>query len=165
MLSPEADPVSTADELRSAIAASLPQLLSMSPDDVALRPAPGAWSRKEILGHLLDSASTNHQRFVRAQFTADLITLVYEPDAWVEAQRYQDAAWEELVEFWRHYNLQLARLMEVLPEEHRTRPRHPHMLAKAGWCPVPEDQAATLEHLMRDYVGHLKHHLKAILTK
>jgi hypothetical protein len=38
------------------------------------------------------------------------------------------------------------------------------MLAKAGWCPVPEDQPATLEHLMRDYVGHLKHHLQAILA-
>jgi len=155
--------MSTADELRSAITAALPQLLAFSREEVARRPAPGKWSRKEILGHLIDSASTNHQRFVRAQFTVDLITLVYEPDAWVEAQRYQDASWEELVEFWRHYNLQLARLMEVLSEEHRTRLRHPHMLAKASWCPVPEDQAATLEHLMRDYVGHLKHHLKAIL--
>jgi len=152
-----------ADELRSAITASLPRLLALSHEEASRKPAPDKWSRKEILGHLIDSASTNHQRFVRAQFTADLVTLVYEPEAWVEAQRYQDAHWEELVAFWSHYNLQLARLMEVLSEEQRTRPRHPHMLSRATWCPVPEELPATLEHLMKDYVGHLKHHLRAIL--
>jgi hypothetical protein len=156
---------STASELRSDITSAMPTLLALTEADVAPKPAPGKWSRKEILGHLLDSASTNHQRFVRAQFTPDLLTLVYEPDAWVEAQRYQDAPWDELVDLWRFYNLHLARLMEALPDEQRSRPRRPHQLAHAGWCPVPEDQPATLEDLMKDYVGHLNHHLKAILSE
>jgi len=154
---------STASELRSVIAASMPKLFALSEADVSPKPAPGKWSSKEILGHLIDSASVNHQRFVRAQFTPDWVTLVYEQDAWVAVQRYQDAPWEELVDLWQHFNLHLAWLMEALPEEQRSRPRHPHPMASAGWCPVPGDRPATLEDLMKDYVGHLKHHLGKLL--
>jgi len=154
---------STGRALREALRAAWSGLAALTEPDVSRKPSPDQWSAKEILGHLIDSASTNHQRFVRAQTMPDLMGLTYDADSWVMSQCYQDAPWEDLLVLWRFYNLQLARVMESIPETHRTRPRHPHPMAHAGWCPVPEDQPATLEDLMHDYVGHLKHHLKKIL--
>src|SRR5439155_1135928 len=81
------------DELREALTASEPSLRRLSEEEASRTPAPGKWSAKQILGHLIDSASNNHQRFVRAQFTDDLVFPGYEQKAWVSAQRYQEASW------------------------------------------------------------------------
>ena len=72
-------------ELREAIAAATPRLLALSDAEAAKAPAPGKWSPKQVLGHLIDSASNNHQRFVRAQFTDDLVFAGYQQEPWVEA--------------------------------------------------------------------------------
>ena len=74
--------------LRIALAAAIPRLETICDADAALPRAPGKWSRKEIIGHLIDSASNNHDRFVRAQFTDDLVCDSYDQDAWVRAQRH-----------------------------------------------------------------------------
>jgi hypothetical protein len=58
---------------------------------VALKPAPDRWSKKEILGHLIDSAANNHQRFVRAQGTPRLEFPGYEQEFWVATQAYASA--------------------------------------------------------------------------
>ena len=129
----------------------------------AALPAPGKWSAKQVIGHLIDSASNNHQRFVRAQVTDDLVFPGYQQDAWVTVQGYQAAAWHELVVLWQYFNLHLARVIEAVPPEARTRPRIRHNLHQLAWRPVPEDQPATLEYFMADYVGHLTHHLSQIL--
>lgn len=123
----------------------------------------GAWSAKETLGHLIDSAANNHGRFVRAQFRDDLVFEGYEQEEWVASQNYQRASWPMLVELWRLYNLHLAHVMEHARAEELARPRHPHSLDRIAWQLVDEREPATLEYLMRDYVGHLKHHLAQIL--
>ena len=135
--------------------------MRLPPALAARQPAPGKWSIKEIVGHLIDSACNNHQRFVRAQWTTDLVFPGYEQDLWVTSQRYVDAPWPELVVFWREYNLHLARVMAAIPAHDRERPRHPHNLDQIA-TPVPPDQPATLDYFMRDYVEHLKHHLRQI---
>jgi hypothetical protein len=149
--------------LRGAIEKSTPALERMSDELASRRPAPGKWSPREIIGHLIDSASNNHQRFVRAQFQDDLVFPGYEQDRWVSAQRYQDAPWKELLTLWRSFNLHIARVMEAAPAEERTRPRARHNLDQIAWKPVPRDQLATLNYFMADYVEHLQHHLRQIL--
>ncbi|HJQ33675.1 MAG TPA: DinB family protein [Pyrinomonadaceae bacterium] len=138
------------------------RLLAMSDGQTAARGEEGDWSAKEILGHLVDSAANNHQRFVRGQFSEDLVFPGYKQDDWVRAQAYADEPWPLVVNLWKFYNLHLAHVMRHAPEEVRSRPRLRHNFHVIGFAPVNADEPSTLEHLMRDYVAHLKHHLRQI---
>lgn len=139
---------------------ALEQLLAM-PDDAASRcPAPGKWSPKEIVGHLIDSAVNNQARFVRAQLQEDLVFPGYDQDAWVRAQRYHERRWHELVDAWRTYNRQVAAIMRATPADVANRPRAKHNLDEIAFQAPPA--VATLDFLMRDYVAHLQHHLRQI---
>ncbi len=149
--------------LRRLVEGNTPRLLAISPEASARRPAPGTWCPREIIGHLIDSASHNHQRFVRAQLQDALLFPGYEQDTWVATQRYHEAPWEELVALWRGFNLHIARVMEAIPDEIRTRPRAAHNLHELAWQPVPADEPVTLDYFMDDYVNHLRHHLRQLL--
>lgn len=151
------------DELRKVVDDASSRLLELSDTAAATPRARGKWSPKEILGHLIDSASNNHHRFVRAQLTADLEFPGYQQEEWVSAQRYQSAPWPALIGLWMHFNLHLARVIEAIPAASRQAPRARHNLHEIAWQPVPRDRPTTLEYLLRDYVGHLRHHLAQIL--
>ncbi|HKH91567.1 MAG TPA: DinB family protein [Gemmatimonadaceae bacterium] len=138
-------------------------LLALEDGATTARPAPGKWSPREIIGHLVDSASNNHQRFVRMRERNDLVVEGYEQDAWVAAQHYQEAPWNELVMLWMTYNRHLARLMAATPPDDRERLRTNHNLHLRAFRPVPSDRPVTLEYFMNDYVDHLEHHLLQIL--
>ena len=86
-----------AQDLQQTIDAAFPKLRAISDTAAAEPRAPGKWSRKQIIGHLIDSASNNHQRFVRAQPTASLRFPPYEQNHWVASQHYNDRPWSELV--------------------------------------------------------------------
>src|SRR6476660_10421313 len=92
-------------DLRDAIEEFTPLLVQMSDEATRKRPRPGKWCPREIIGHLIDSASNNHQRFVRAQFQEDLVFPGYAQDAWVSVQRYRDTPWEDLIALWSSFNL------------------------------------------------------------
>jgi hypothetical protein len=126
------------------------------------RPEPGKWSVAEIVGHLVDSASNNHQRFVRGRWQSELVFPGYDQDEWVAAQRYQDAEWEDLVELWRAFNVHIAHVMERTPAEVRRREYIRHNLDEVGFRPTTAGTPGTLDWFMEDYVEHLKHHLKQI---
>ena len=126
------------DQLRASVDRATPPLHAMS-DDVASAPtAPGKWSRKQLLGHLIDSATNNHQRFVRVEPEG----FKYEQNYWVETQQYARASWPSLIALWREYNLHLAHVIDAMNDETRTK----------------------LDALIADYVRHLEHHLGQILT-
>jgi hypothetical protein len=150
-------------ELRAAVEGAVPRLLALSDEVSATPSAPAKWSPREIIGHLIDSAANNHQRFVRAQFQDDLIFPGYAQEDWVRVQGYNDAPWRELVALWQSYNLQLARVMAAVPAEIRLREHRKHNLHQIAWQTVLEGEAATLDYLMSDYVGHLRNHLRQIL--
>ena len=149
-------------DLRAALERVVPRMRAARDEDCERRPAPGKWSAKELLGHLIDSASNNHQRFVRARFRDDLCFDGYDQNAWVQAGAYELAPWSELVDLWEGLNLQIARVVEATPEEALTRPRTDHCLDRIAWEAVPTDEPATLEYFVRDYMGHLAHHLRQI---
>jgi hypothetical protein len=121
------------------------------------------WSPKEIIGHLIDSASNNHQRFVRAQLGSELIFQGYEQAEWVKRQRYNEEPWDQLIQLWKHYNLHLAHLISVIPEQTLRQSRPQHNLDRIAFETVDKNQSATLEYFVRDYVAHLRHHLGQIL--
>jgi len=152
-----------ARRLVQALDRATPALLALDDAATARRPAPGKWSPREIVGHLVDSASNNHQRFVRMRDRDDLVVEGYEQDAWVTAQRYQDAPWQELVLLWMTYNRHLARLMAATPTADRERVRRSHNLHLRAFRPVPAGRSVTLDYFMNDYVEHLEHHLAQVL--
>src|SRR5262249_14513793 len=84
--------------------------------------AAGKWSPKQIIGHLVDSAANNHQRFVRAQQGAGLAMPGYEQDHWVGSQRYQDESWADVVALWHLYNRHLAHVIARIPVSKRDVP-------------------------------------------
>ena len=150
-------------DFRETVDASAARLLALSSAQAGSRPAAGKWSPKEIIGHLIDSASNNHGRFVRAQLQDDLIFGGYEQAEWVRVQRYQEREWADLVRLWQAFNHHIAHVMETTDAEALTRPRAEHNLDALAWQPLGAGQPATLEYFMRDYVGHLKHHLRQVL--
>ena len=138
-------------------------LLGMDDSVASRRPAPNKWSPKEIIGHLIDSATHNQTRFVLAQLQDDLIFPGYDQDAWVHAQHYHEREWADLVETWRAYNSQVAAVMRATPTEEARRPRARHNLGDIAFQTLAPGVDATLAFLMRDYVVHLQHHLRQIL--
>jgi hypothetical protein len=111
----------------------------------------GGWSRKQVIGHLIDSASNNHQRFVRAALQASLDFPGYDQNGSVRVQAVQDADWPLLVSLWAAYNRYLAHVMAQLPAS---------KLETA--CRIGAGEAVTLGFLASDYLTHLEHHLSQI---
>jgi hypothetical protein len=141
-----------ADGLRSALDEALPGLRALSEARAGEERGPGKWSRKEILGHLIDSAANNHQRFVRAQSVERLVWPGYEQDAWVAVQAYRNRSWEELLALWEALNRHLVHVMAAVPAGRL-----------ATECVIGDHPPTTLEWWMTDYTRHLKHHLAQIL--
>jgi hypothetical protein len=150
------------EDFRETLRSAAPRLQSMTEEESAARRWSGKWSAKETLGHLIDSAANNHQRFVRAQFTDELVFPGYEQQEWVAAQHYQQASWPALIQLWLNYNLHLLHLISHIPEAKLTVPRRVHNLDRIAWQTVSRDEPVTLEYFIRDYIGHLQHHLQQI---
>jgi len=116
------------------------------------KPTPNKWSKKEIIGHLIDSAQINLQRFVRCTYEENF-RLTYEQVEWVIAQHYQKADIHDLLDLWALLNRQIIRVWENYPPERLT--------ARCDNS-KQEPNLQTVEWLANDYVEHLLHHLKQI---
>src|SRR5260221_13661179 len=104
------------DRLRLILETVPPRLLAIEDADAARPVASEKWSRKEVLGHLVDSASNNHQRFVRGQLAPELHFPPYEQEGWVAVQRYRSEPWDAIVDLWRAYNRHLLHVMAAVSE-------------------------------------------------
>jgi len=140
-------------QLRQRIEAESPLLAAIA-ESVAAEKPDHKWSRKEELGHLIDSAANNHLRFVRAALEPQYHGPGYHQDACVTLHGYQRSPWPDLLEFWRRYNLLLAELFARIPSGKLQTP-----------CSVGDNAPVTLRFLMEDYVLHLRHHVDHILRR
>ena len=140
--------------LQEAIGDAGARLRAIDDSGATERGAAGKWSRKEELGHLIDSATNNHVRFVRASLEPELRTPTYDGPGWVRMHGYEGMSWRELVEFWEGYQKLLVRVVARIPEE-----------ALGRSCVLSDRKPVTLRELVEDYVGHMRHHLDHILKK
>ena len=140
-----------AGELLKVVEAASESLRSIDDSDASLRSAPGSWSKKEILGHLIDSAVNNHHRFIRAQQVEELRFPAYAQEHWVSSQGYRERPWPELVDLWRLYNRHLAHVISMVPEE-----------KLAVICVIGTNEPVSLGYLIEDYVVHMRHHLQGL---
>lgn len=127
-------------------------LLRRGGEEESGRPAlPGGWSRKQTIGHLIESASNNHQRFVRAALAGRLEFPGYDTPGSVRVQCVESAPWPLLVELWVSYNRFLAHMIRRLPADKLD-----------AECRIGANAPVSLRFLVEDYLGHLKHHLEQI---
>ena len=130
----------------------IPEKLSaISESDFSFKPTPEKWSKKEILGHLLDSATNNHQRFVRGQFEEIPAGSAYAQNEWVKYSFYQEMDSKHLIAFWKMYHQHLVEIIKRIPAS-----------ALPNKIKIREDYA-TLEFLIIDYVEHQEHHLRQLV--
>ena len=125
-----------------------------SDEETAKATIAGGWSRKQIIGHLIDSASNNHQRFVRALLQDEIHLPTYDQEGNVRVQRYQEMQWGQLIGLWESYNRFLAHVLVGVPKAKLSTP-----------CFIGDNPVMTLEELAEDYVRHMQHHLEQIKSR
>jgi hypothetical protein len=140
-----------ASALRSEVGHAAARFTQLTESEAGRDRGQGKWVTKEVLGHLIDSAINNHQRFVRAQLGNAFSGPGYDQEAWVQLQGYRERPWLELVELWVALNGHVAAVIERVPAEKLQTP-----------CTIGDHEPASLEWWMRDYVRHLRHHLAQI---
>jgi len=143
-----------AARLRSDIDTAEPRLRAISEERASAPRAGRAWSRKQILGHLIDSAANNHQRLVRGQNEPVVRVPNYAQEHWVASQKYGDRTWHDLVDLWCGYKRHLAHVIAAITESRRSIP-----------VEIGADPSVTLSWVALDYVGHTQHHLGQIFRR
>jgi len=129
-----------------------PLLNAMDAQAFSAKPAPGKWSKKEVIGHLIDSAANNHHRFVRGQFE-DMPFIRYDQNKWNEHNYYQQMDKAQVIAFWTIYNKQLLELIKRIPNNKLS-----NKVRTEG------ENGLTLQFLIEDYVVHMEHHLRQVVS-
>lgn len=137
-----------------------PKILAIPENELSFKHSPDKWSKKEILGHLCDSAFNNHSRFVRAQFEQQPFKVSpYAQDDWVKLNNYQNMRAEEVCNLWVTLNKQIIEVIAILPEEKLG------IECDLGNAAFREDEVEkTLLWFIEDYLVHMEYHLRQILN-
>ena len=130
----------------------IPKLLSEIEEPyLSLKVAPEKWSKKEIIGHLIDSATNNHHRFVQIQFESQFL-IPYDQNKWNESNFYQQIEGKQIIDFWTIYNKHLIEIIKRITPE--------NLLKEFRTI---DNKRLTLSFLINDYVEHLEHHLRQVV--
>lgn len=129
------------------------QLLNISDNQFHAKPAPNKWSKKEIIGHLIDSAFNNYYRFIRAQHE-DVPQVVYDQDEWNRLGAYQTLESEQVIQLWRQLNLQILHVLKNMVQEN---------FSKTCNTGRETEELHSIEYLACDYVDHLEYHLHQVI--
>lgn len=139
-----------AQELRDLIDSNITNLKAIDDHTFENKTEIDKWSKKEILGHLIDSAINNIRRFILTQ-SKNTPRIVYNQNRWVEVNNYQQWDNSLLIDTWKSSNMHIAQIIQEIPEQSLNRSYK-----------VRDGKKYTLEHGILDYVVHLKHHLNQI---
>lgn len=153
------------NQLHQIISQATPILKAAEESTFSQRPAPNKWSKKEILGHLIDSAYNNHQRFIRAEKQGDLVFIGYDQVDWVVKNNYQQRALNELVDTWGTANRHLAILLAQLPAAVYEKQYTDHNFHQICMIHPSEEEPTSLAYLAADYIFHLEHHLAQLIEE
>ena len=140
-----------ASQLNKIIDDHLPALQSVSADEFHFKPSPSKWSKKQILGHLVDSAQNNIRRFIVAQYE-DRPKIVYNQDQWVAITNYQQYQTTDLIDLWYLLNKHICQVLTFMPVEMSQQQAQTEDLHDLRW-------------LAEDYIKHLLHHLHQVLDR
>lgn len=132
---------------------SVPKIM-LSLNNTDFKSSPSKWSKKEILGHLCDSASMNHKRFIERLISKDEIPLeLYLQNDWVGLNDYQKSyELTDVIALWVSLNKRIYNVLNNLSDD--------------KWnlqFTTSTNEKVTLEWLFTDYIDHLKHHLNQII--
>ncbi len=140
----------------------VPQKVSaVSEDAIAAKPSADKWSKKEIIGHLCDSAFNNHSRFIRAQFEEGPFKVIsYAQDEWVELNHYQQMKTEDVLSLWVTLNRQIVQVISNIPSDKLA------VVCDLGTAAFREGNVEkNLLWLIEDYVVHMEYHLRQVLNE
>lgn len=128
-----------------------------SEEEMLGRPKADKWSKKEILGHLIDSALNNLKRFTEIQFLPQpYIVQSYNQVELVKANHYQEISLEQLISIWQALNRQIIFVVENIQQEKLSFPVNPQ---------YDNNEMKSLEWIIIDYVAHMHHHLRQIFEQ
>jgi len=142
--------VTASEILQQIIRSSLEKFKIISEENWGYKPLPNKWSKKEILGHLCDSAMNNIRRFVVSQYEENN-KIIYQQDNWVASQDYQSENFQNIILLCKLLNEQVIKIINKIPEE-----------KLSNTCITSEKR--TIEWLIEDYIVHLNHHLNQIIN-
>ena len=153
------------DDINEVMKREIPLLLSLSEEQVNERRNSQNRTVKMLVGHLIDSASNNHQRMVRLQYAprcghsmpnTEMGMLVFpdytqDNDLWIQLQDYQHEDWQQLVTLLNLYNRHICHVIRSVDETKLNN----------FWIDY-EGCRVTLDAMIRGYVNHLNLHFGQI---
>jgi len=139
------------------------QIRAIDTEEMNHKPASGKWSKKEILGHLIDSAYNNHQRFLCAESQGNLIFQGYNADEWVLKNDYQNRSIEDVLQMWEVSNRHLSILICSIPTNILQKTTTEHRFHVMCMNLLQESEPTNLSYLIWDYLFHLEYHLKQVV--
>jgi len=141
------------NELNTVVTQFADKIGKFSEAELSEKPLPNKWSKKEVVGHLIDSGQNNLRRFIAGQYETSP-KIVYDQDFWVNANNYQQMSGKDVIELWRLVNKQIANVLARMSAERYN---------KTCNTSKGEVQLRSLEWLAEDYVKHMKHHLNQVI--
>jgi hypothetical protein len=141
-------------ELNSIVAEYSKKISALPEQHFSEKSFAAKWSKKEVLGHLIDSGQNNLRRFITGQYESSPPRIFYDQDFWVKANDYEHKKSKDVIALWRLVNDQICSVLHSMP------PGHFSMLVDVGRI---ESKKLSLQFLAEDYVKHMKHHLNQIL--
>ena len=104
------------EELLALVVKFAEELRAIPEAEFSVKPLPNKWSKKEVLGHLIDSGHNNLRRFICGQYESAPPKIIYDQDSWVMANNYQSESQVSTIELWKMINQRIAAVLRAIPQ-------------------------------------------------